>query len=155
MISSSVSNHSKVSLGSVCISCNHFFSMVILHDHWLISLFQSYFETEKLLFVLLVDLIKTLRCLISFNKMWEEFDQKILGVKVWECIYMVSWFIKTQDISEMNLANEYGKWIFHCNLLLWTGVKKMTRKRRQNNSIVSILTEWLRICFMKFPCDYN
>ena len=124
MISSSVSNHSKVSLGSVCISCNHFFSMVILHNHWLISLFQSYFETEKLLFVLLVDLIKTLRCLISFNKMWEEFDQKILGVKVWECIYMVSWFIKTQDISEMNLANEYGNGFFTVIYFFGRGLKR-------------------------------
>ena len=37
--------------------------MVILHNHWLIPLSQPYFDTQKLLFAVFADLIKTLRCL--------------------------------------------------------------------------------------------
>ena len=50
-----------------------------------------------------------------------------------------------------------GKWIchLHCNLPLLTRVKKKTRKKRQKNSIKSIFPKWLRICFNKFPCNYN
>ena len=70
-----------------------FYSMVILHNHLLIPLSQPYFHSQKLLFALFVDLIKTLRCFTFRSTKYG----KNLVKKIWlvKCVRLGLYIIKT------------------------------------------------------------